>query len=121
MTINIVLANLGQYVSAATTLTFIVLLHVLELVLFYNPQLKISEQDKRGVTQKGFGQWTKECENMEIYPPPKVDSAGTHVYTPPYHLISTCIHVVVGDPSYILGYEHETEDEVREQEYMEAS
>ena len=74
--INIVLAKLGQYVSAATTLTFIVLLHVLELVLFYNPQLKISEQGKRGVTQKGFGQWTKECENMEIYPPQKLTVLG---------------------------------------------
>ena len=66
---NIMLANLGQNVSVAITLTFISVLQVLGLELFYNPQLELYEQDNRGVVQQVLGQWTKDCENMEIWLP----------------------------------------------------
>ena len=47
-------------------------------------------------------------------PPPKVDSAETHVYNTPSHLSPTCIHIVGGDLTHILNSEHVAEDEIRE-------
>ena len=66
---NIMLANLGQHISVTTTLTCIAIFQVLGLELFYNPQLELYEQDNRGVVQQVLGQWTKDCENMEIWLP----------------------------------------------------
>ena len=48
---NIVLANLGQHVSAVIPLTWIAIFQVLGLALFYNTHLELAEQENRGVTQ----------------------------------------------------------------------
>ena len=46
--------------------------------------------------------------------PPKVDTAGTHVYTPTSHLSPTCIHNVGINPYHLLDSDHEIAYEVRE-------
>ena len=38
--------------------------------------------------------------------PTKVDSAGTHVYTPPTQLSPTWIHIIGGDPAHLLNGNH---------------
>ena len=43
--------------------------------------------------------------------PLKVDSYGTHIYTPPSHLSPTCIYIVARDPYHILDSDHGIADE----------
>ena len=73
---NIMLANLGQHVSATIILTWITTFQVLVSVLFYNPHLELAEQDNMGVAQQVFGQWTKDCENREVCIPQKLIVLG---------------------------------------------
>ena len=56
---DIVLVNLCQNVSAAILLTWIAIFEVLVLVLFFNLHMELAKQEKRGVTQNVFWQWTK--------------------------------------------------------------
>ena len=51
---NITLAKLGKHGSATIPLTGITIFQVLGSVLFYNPQVELSEQDNRGVMQHVF-------------------------------------------------------------------
>ena len=66
---DIVLSKLGQHVSGTITLILIVIFQVLGSALFYNPHLELAVQEKTGVTQQVFGQWAKDCVNMDIWPP----------------------------------------------------
>ena len=38
--------------------------------------MELAELENRGVTQQVFGQWTKDCEKMEIWPPLKLTVLG---------------------------------------------
>ena len=51
---NITLAKLGKHGSATMPLTGITIFQVLGSVIFYNPQVELSEQDNRGVMQHVF-------------------------------------------------------------------
>ena len=53
---NVMLANMGQHISAAIPLNWIAIFQVLRSALFYNTHVKLDEQEKRGVIQKVFGQ-----------------------------------------------------------------
>ena len=66
---DILLDNLGQHVSSAIPLTRIAIFQVLISLHLYNPQLVLAEQEKRGVAQQVFGQWTKDYDKMEIFLP----------------------------------------------------
>ena len=66
------LANLDQHVSAAIPLTGIAIFQVLGLELLYNTHMYLAEQEKRRVMQQVFGQLTKDCKKMEIWPPQKL-------------------------------------------------
>ena len=39
--------------------------------------------------------------------PPKVDSSGTHIYTPSSHLSLTCIHMVGSDSDNLIDFDHD--------------
>ena len=64
---NILLANLGQNVSAAILLTWISIFQVLVLEILCSPHLKLSEQDNRVVAHNIVGQWTKYCKKLDIW------------------------------------------------------
>ena len=51
---------------------------------------------------------------------PKVDSDGTHLYTPPSQLSHNCIHIYDRNPYHLLDGDHETEYERRYCESGEA-
>ena len=69
---NIVLAKMGQHVSASIPLTWINIFQVLILALFYNTYLGLDEKDNRGVIQQDFGHWTNDYENMYSWLPKKI-------------------------------------------------
>ena len=56
MITNIVLAKLGQHVSAVIPLTWIIIFQLLGLALFYHPQQELAKKEKRGIIQPVFGQ-----------------------------------------------------------------
>ena len=58
------LAKLRHNFSAAIPLTWIAIFQVLLLVLLYNLQMELDEQDNRVFTQQVFVHFAKDCENM---------------------------------------------------------
>ena len=76
--------------------------------------MKLSEKENRGSMQQFFGPMYQGLWEYGEMAPPKVDSAGTHVYNNPSYLSPTCIHIVDSETAYILYIYHDTADEGRE-------
>ena len=66
---NIMLANMGQHISAAIPLNRIAIFQVLRSSILYNTLLELAEQENMDSTQQVFGLWNKHCEDMEVWIP----------------------------------------------------
>lgn len=73
---EIVLAKLGQQVTAEVPTTRISIYQVLGSALYYNPTLELLELEKRGVTQQVFTKWMQDADSMERWLPRKLTVLG---------------------------------------------
>jgi len=73
---EISLGKLGQQVNADIPLTRIAVYQVLGSALYYNPQLELTELEKRGVTHQVFSKWMKDADTMDRWLPRKLTVLG---------------------------------------------